>query len=313
MHRRTLLGRASAVALAAALALTGCGSGSGTAHSSASPGASYPVTVSAGGKNVTVVKQPTRIVSLSPTLTEMLYAVGAGRQVKAVDDQSNHPADAPKTKLSGFTPNTEAIAGYQPDLVVLSYDTNNVVAGLTKLKIPVYVANAATTLDGSYRQLADLGKLTGHADRATGVVNGMKKDIAAAVASVPARSKPLTYYYELDPQLHSATSKTFIGALFSRLGLTDIADPADKDGSGYPQLSAEYTVKADPDLIFLADTKCCGQSAAVVAKRPGWAALAAVRGHRVYGLDDDVASRWGPRVVQLVQAAAKAVKAVPAS
>ena len=122
-----------------------------------------------------------------------------------------------------------------------------------------------------------------------------------------------TYYSELDPQLHSATSKTFIGALFGQLGLTNIADPADKDGSGYPQLSAEYTVKADPDLVFLADTKCCGQSETAVAKRPGWSGLTAVKDHRVIALDDDVASRWGPRVVQLVQAAAKAVKAVPAS
>jgi iron complex transport system substrate-binding protein len=309
LFRRTLLGRAAAVVAVAGLALTGCGSGTSSSGSSASPGASYPVTV----KTVTLAKQPTRIVSLSPTLTEDLFAVGAGTQVKAVDDQSDYPASAPKTKLSGFTPNAEAIAGYQPDLVVLSYDTNNVVAGLTKLKIPVYVANAATTLDQSYQQLADLGKLTGHAAKAADVVDGMKKDIAAAVKSVPKRAKPLTYYYELDPQLHSATSKTFIGALFGQLGLTNIADPADKDGSGYPQLSAEFTVKADPDLIFLADTKCCGQSDAVVAKRPGWSGLTAVKDHRVIALDDDVASRWGPRVVQLVQAAATAVKAVPAS
>jgi iron complex transport system substrate-binding protein len=313
MFRRTLLSRAAAVVAVAGLALTGCGSGTGSSSGSASPGASYPVTVNAAGKTVTVGKQPTRIVSLSPSLTEMLFAVGAGKQVKAVDDQSNYPAGAPKTKLSGFTPNAEAIAGYQPDLVVLSYDTNNVVAGLTKLKIPVYLADAATSLDGSYRQLADLGKLTGHAAKATSVVDGMRSDIAAAVKSVPKRAKPLTYYYELDPQLHSATSKTFIGALFGQLGLTNIADPADKDGSGYPQLSAEYTVRADPDLIFLADTKCCGQSGTAVAKRPGWSGLTAVSDHRVIALDDDIASRWGPRVVQLVQAAAKAVKAVPAS
>lgn len=313
MFRRALLGRAAAVVAVAGLALTGCGTGASSNSGTPSPGASYPVTVRAGGKAVTLAKQPTRIVSLSPTLTEDLFAVGAGKQVKAVDDQSDYPAGAPRTKLSGFTPNAEAIAGYQPDLVVLSYDTNNVVAGLTKLKIPVYLADAATTLDGAYQQLTDLGTLTGHAARAGDVVSGMKKDIAAAVRSVPKRAKPLTYYYELDPQLHSATSKTFIGALFAPLGLTNIADAADKTGSGYPQLSAEYVVKADPDLVFLADTRCCGQSQAAVAKRPGWSGLTAVKGHQVVALDDDVASRWGPRVVQLVQAAAKAVKAVPAS
>ncbi|GAA4200669.1 ABC transporter substrate-binding protein [Actinocatenispora rupis] len=307
--RRRRVAPALAVLAAAAVALAGCGSSGGRSGASATPtaGGKYPVTAG----STTVDARPKTIVSLSPTTTEMLYAIGAGDQVKAVDDQSNYPADAPRTKLSGFKPNVEAIAGYDPDLVVLSYDTNNVVAGLKKLKIPVYVANAATTLDDSYREITDLGALTGHADGATKTVSGMKTGIAKAEKGLPRRK--LSYYYELDPELHTATSKTFVGALFAPLGLTNVADKADKGGTGYPQLSKEYLLKSDPDLVFLADTKCCAANAASLAKRPGWSTLGAIKDKHVYPLNDDVASRWGPRVVSLVQAAANAVKAVPAT
>ena len=84
---------------------------------------------------------------------------------------------------------------------------------------------------------------------------------------MPKAAKPLTVYHELDPTYYSATSKTFIGRVYALLGLRNIADAADKTGSGYPQLSAEYIVAASPDLIVLADTKCCGQTAAKVGKR----------------------------------------------
>lgn len=314
MFRRILL----AGVTAAAMLLAGCGSGSGSGAASPSPNSSaggagaYPVTVKAGGGSVTLDQRPTHIVSLSPTTTEMLYAIGAGSQVKAVDEDSDYPARAPRTKLSGFQPNIESIAGYDPDLVVLSYDSGDVVNGLRKLKIPVYVADAATTLSDSYREITDLGTLTGHTAGAVKTVRAMRTAIANAEKGLPSRASKLTYYYELDPELHTATSTTFIGALLAPLGLRNIADKADKASSGYPQLSKEYLLNADPDIIFLADTKCCGQSAATVAKRPGWNTLTAVKDSEVIGLNDDIASRWGPRVVQLVQIAAKAVKSAPA-
>jgi iron complex transport system substrate-binding protein len=120
--------------------------------------------------------------------------------------------------------------------------------------------------------------------------------------------RPLTYYHELDKNLYTATSSTFIGQLYKQLGMDNIADAADKEGTGYPQLSAEYVVKADPDLIFLADTKCCGQSARTVAARDGWEQLTAVRSGGVVELDDDVASRWGPRVVDFLKTVAAKVE-----
>ena len=251
---------------------------------------------------------------LSPTATEMLFAIGAGPQVTAVDDQSNYPADVPKTDLSAFQPNAEAIAGKNPDLVVLSDDRNKIVEQLGKLKIPVYQTPAATTLDDSYRQITELGTLTGHADQATDVATRMKDDIAKLVKDLPQRAEKLTYFHELGPELYSATSKTFIGSLYSQAGLTNIADPADADGKsfGYPQLSQEFIVKADPDFVFLADAKCCQQNADTVKARSGWAGLTAVKNNQVVALDDDIASRWGPRVVDLLRVIIDAVAKVPA-
>jgi iron complex transport system substrate-binding protein len=113
-------------------------------------------------------------------------------------------------------------------------------------------------------------------------------------------------YHELDNTYYSASSKSFIGSVYALLGLDNIADPADSAGTGYPQLSAEGIVKANPDLIVLADSKCCQQTAATVGARPGWASIAAVKNGTVVTVDDDIASRWGPRVVELVKTVAAA-------
>ncbi|GAA1845103.1 ABC transporter substrate-binding protein [Asanoa iriomotensis] len=303
-------------ALGAALALAGCGSGGGTENGGTPPSqdvgatADFPVTIG----STTVAAKPTKIVALSPTATEVLFAIGAGQQVKAVDDQSNFPAEAPKSALSGFQPNAEAIAEQEPDLVVLSNDTNNVVAQLTQLKIPVYVAAAGKTIDDTYRQITDIGALTGNKPAAEDLAKRMREDVDKLVADVPKRATKLTYYYELGPELYSLTSKTFVGSLFDQLGLENVADAADADGSkgGYPQLSAESLVKADPDLIFLADTVCCQQSAATVSARPGWAGITAVKTGQIVPLNDDIASRWGPRTVDLLRQIVDAVSKVPA-
>jgi iron complex transport system substrate-binding protein len=296
---------------AVGLALAGCGGTGKTAASPSAPAPSAAFPASAGG--VTVQRRPTHIVSLSPTATEMLFAIGAGKQVVAVDDQSDYPADAPRTDLSGYKPNAEQIAAKQPDLVVISDDTAKIKDQLTKLKIPVYQAVAATTLDDSYREITDLGTLTGHPAEATTSIAQIRTGLDGIVKNLPARSKPLTYYYELDPTYYSVTSKTFIGSVLGWLGLRNIADPADKQATGYPQLSAEAIVNANPDFVFLADTKCCGQSAATVAKRAGWSGLTAVQKNQVVALDDDIASRWGPRVVDLLRTVADAVAKAPTS
>jgi iron complex transport system substrate-binding protein len=250
---------------------------------------------------------PHRIVSLSPTATESLFAIGAGSQVIAVDDQSDYPKAAPHTKLSGFTPNVEAIASYRPDLVVISFNPKGLADALAKLHVRVLQQPPATTLAVAYAQIRQLGRLTGHAAAAGALVARMKARIGAVVAARKGAGEGRSVYHELDQTLFSATSKTFIGRIYQLFGLRNIADAADTAGSGYPQLSAEYVIEQNPDLVVLADTVCCGQTAATVAARPGWDRLRAVRTGSIVRLDDSIASRWGPRIVQLVQAVGRAL------
>ena len=307
--------RLAATVLTAALLAAGCGAE--RADEPSTPKTSekqFPVTVTPpAGKPLTIAKKPERIVSLSASNTETLYAVGAGDQVVAVDDQSTYPAEAPKTDLSGLTPNVEAIAGYDPDLVVISDDADNLVASLEKLDRQVLLVPAAATLDDVYAGIELIGAATGHADEGKDLAARTKGDIEKLAADAPKLKQPLTYYHELDTTLYSATSKTFIGQVYGLFGLSNIADPADKDSGGYPQLSNEFILKANPDLVFLADTKCCKQNADTVAKRPGWANLKAVKDGNVVALDDDLASRWGPRVVDLARSVADAVSKATSS
>ncbi|MGB9112870.1 MAG: ABC transporter substrate-binding protein [Acidimicrobiales bacterium] len=244
---------------------------------------------------------PSRIVSLSPTATEMLFAIGAGHQVVAVDEASDYPKDAPHTSLSGLDPNVEAIAKYRPQLVVISYNPSNFEQTIEKLGVKVLLQDAPSNLAGAYAQIDQLGQVTGHVSAANALVARMKRQIRAAVRAAPHFSKAPRYFYELDQGGYSVTSTTFVGKLLAMFGLRDIADAAKGASDGYPDLSTEYIVKSNPNLIFLADTICCHQSLSTVAKRPGYRAMAAVRDRDVFGLNDDIASRWGPRVVVLAQ------------
>jgi iron complex transport system substrate-binding protein len=312
-----ILAAATATALTAGLAA--CGSAASTGSTSTTPAATgnaaaaaFPVTVTASNGQVTLKSKPERIVSLSPTSTEDLYAVGAGAQVIAVDQDSDYPADAPVTKLSGITPNVEAIAKYDPSLVIAYQNVDGLVQQLGKLGIPVLIEPAATTLADAYDEIGQIGQATGHAAQAQQTVATMRQQIAADVKQAGASHKNLAYYWELsNAPYYSVTSSTFIGQIVGLFGLKNIADAADKaaDG-GYPELSEEYIVAARPQIIFLADNEPAdgGQSPAVVAKRPGWDVIPAVKDNEIIALNDDIASRWGPRLPQLVAEIAQAVE-----
>lgn len=279
-----------------------------TSGSASSAGGDGTFSVEAANGTVTLDARPVKIISLSPTHTEMLFAIGAGDQVIAVDDQSNFPAEAEavQSDLSGFTPNVEAIAGYKPDLVVIGDDSSGLADQLAGVDIPVWSGASAVSLDDVYAQLEQLGVLTGHVGDAAEVVGSMQTDIEDLVAQVPTAEVPLTYYHELDPTYFSVTSDTFLGQIYALAGLRNIADQANATSS-YPQLSSELIVSANPDLIFLADTKCCAESSETVGARDGWAGIAAVVNGNVISMDDDIASRWGPRVVDYFAAVVDAV------
>lgn len=308
----TVLGLVTVTAACGSTASGGTSSG-GTAASTAKAAAAsgFPVTVSAADGKVHVPKRPGAIISLSPTATEMLYAIGAGSQVKAVDDYSDYPPQAPRTKLSGYTPNVEAIVAYKPDLVVVSGTTGGLVQKLGALSVPVLELPAPATLSGMYAEFDQLGQATGHLTQAQHEDAALRAQINRIAASVPRPSAPLTYYWELDQTYYSLTSSTFVGQLLALLGMKSIADTAHGAAAagGYPQLSSEFIARANPDYVILADTVCCHQDAATVAKRPGWASMTAVRDGHIIALNDDIASRWGPRVVDLLRSVADGIAA----
>ena len=310
MSKKSLVGIAGLFLLTA---LTACGGSDTTTETSVvettettSASSTYPVTVG----DLTLTTQPMRIISLSPTATEMLYAIGAGAQVVAVDDYSNFPAEAVAlgTALSGYEPNVEAIAGYTPDLVIVAYDAGGIVDQLKSLSIPVFMAAAATSFEDVYSQIEQLGALTGNLENAVQLSGQMQTDIAAAVAEVQLPTTPITYFHELDNTLYSATSNTFIGQVYGLFGLKNIADGV-IDGNDYPQLSAEVIVKANPDIIFISHS----ETPEVVAARDGWGRLKAVTNNQVIALPADIPSRWGPRIVEFVKVIRDAIALVAAN
>jgi iron complex transport system substrate-binding protein len=251
---------------------------------------------------------PQCIVSLSPSATETLFAIGAGPQVQAVDKDSNYPTTGlPTKRIDSLNPSVESIIGicktskthstHKPDLVVISYDANSIKAKLTTFGVKVLVQNAPATISAAYRQILQLGRLTGHLIKASSIVQSLQRTVAADTRSIPSHpGKTLTAYYELDPTFYSLTSTTFVGSLMKSLGIVNIADAKSTTADfGYPQLSS-------------ADTVCCSASATTVAARPGFSSVSAVAGGDVIGLNDAVASRWGPRLAQLMNALTAAVK-----
>jgi iron complex transport system substrate-binding protein len=312
-HRRRLLATVVGIALVAAA----CGSDDSSDDAAGVPAAPSTITDADSAttsspsveSSVPADDVDLRVVSLSPTHTEMMFAIGAGDQLVAVDEFSDYPVEAQElpNNLSAFDNNVEAIAAYEPDLVLIGGDFNGLGPQLDTLGIGWWDGPAAATIDDTYRQIEELGEATGHEDEAAALVATMQAEIDDIVAATPVPAEPLTIFHELDDTLFSLDSTTLFGELYSLLGLRNIADSVEGDSGGYPQLSAEFVVSADPDIIFLADTKCCGQSLDTVAARPGWGDLTAVQTGNVVELDDDVASRWGPRIVEFLQSVSDAV------
>lgn len=269
----------------------------------------FPVTVSVANGEIEIPAEPERIVSLSPSATENLFAVGAGSQVVAVDDESNYPEDAPTTDLSGFTPNLEAILSFEPNLVIITFDPGGITEGLEAVGVPVLLLPSATSVDDAYAEIEILGAATGHIGEAAEVVASMQIEIEAIVAEVGSEIAGTTIYHELDPTYYSASSASYVGELYDRLGLVNIADEADSEGFGYPQLAAEYIVSADPDVILLADAGF-GESIETLRSRPGWSAMSAVENESVIAVDPDLSSRWTPRSLIFMRDVAEQIAAL---
>lgn len=252
---------------------------------------------------------PSAIISLSPTATEILYAIGAGEQVLAVDDFSNYPGEAADQMqgLSGFDPNVEAIAGLEPDLIVTDGTNPDFLSQLDDLGIAHWEGPAATGFDDIYSQIEQLGAVTGHIGEAAELVSSMQARVDAVTSTVATPDVPVTFYHELDPTFFSVSPATFIGSVYTLVGLENIVAA---DADAFPQLSQEFIVDANPDLIFLACTIYCGETAESVSTRDGWADLTAVQTGSVIEMNDDIASRWGPRTVDYLEQVAAAVESL---
>jgi len=227
----------------------------------------------------------------------------------AVDNFSYFPAEAPVTDLSGFDPNVEAVTAFEPDLVVLSNDANDLVAALTALNIAVLVNPAPSNIEQGYGGMAELGIATGQVDETAAAIADMRDEVDAALAAAPEVS--IRIYHELGDTFFSASSFGFIGSVYDAMGATNIADEADTDQFGFPQLTEEYIVNANPELIVITDQ--ASYTAEDVAARPGWEEISAVKEGNIVVVVADVASRWGPRLPQFIAAVADALSSVAAT
>ncbi len=265
----------------------------------------FPVNVETSSGTVTVEAKPERIVSLSPTATEMLYAIGAGDQVAAVDLFSNYPAEAPEPSLDGYTPDLEAILGNEPDLVVATGLPEDITAALTENGVPVIFNPAAASFDDIYDQVAQLGEATGNIDGAATVNADIRGGIDAVLESLPETETPIRVFHELDDSFYSVTSNTFIGQVYQAMGFENVADPHDSEGGGYPLIDGETIIAGMPDVIVFTDQM--SYNADDIAARPGWGETPAVANGAIVQVNADIASRWGPRIVEFMETIATAL------
>jgi iron complex transport system substrate-binding protein len=285
---------------------TGPSSPSPTAVPSA-PAAAFPRTVSdSKGASLTLAAPAKRIVSLSPAVTEVLFAIGAGPQIVASDRFSDFPAEAAKTaKLDYSQPSAEATVALSPDLVIMTTRQQQQVEQFRALRLPVLYMEEPTSLDATIEKVRFYGGITGHAAEADALANVMRARIARVTAQVPSGDGPRVFY-ELSPELYSAAPNSFIGSMLTLLHARNVADGAK---TAFPQLSSEAVIAANPQVVLLADagSTAGSQSLATVSARAGWSGIEAVRTGRVIAVDPNLGNRPGPRVVEGFEQMARAL------
>jgi iron complex transport system substrate-binding protein len=216
--------------------------------------------------------------------------------VVAVDEYSTYPPDAPFTDLSGYTPNIEALASYDPDLIVVAFDPEGMITAAFGDDVPVASQFPATGREDVLAQIEQLGAMTGHLDEAV----ALSGDIAARwdIAD-QADANDASVYIEVDTTFYAASSNSFMGAALTGLGYTNIADAADANGGGFPQLSAEAILQASPDVIIVGTDY--GTTVEDIAARPGWDSISALINDQVIVIPSDISSRWGPRFIDYIE------------
>ena len=299
-----------------ALLLTSCGPVTPTevpaTATVAAPTASTEIKLTDGLNRPVVLKGAAqRILSMAPSNTEILFAVGAGDQVVGRDEFSDYPEAAKNVASIGSTfesLNMESIYSMKPDLVLAAeINTAEQVKALEDLGLTVYYLKNPTTLEEMYTNLEIVAKLTGHEAEAATLIESLKKRVAAVDEKIMPLNSRFSVFYEVDgtdpSKPFTAGKGTFINLLIERAGGYNIASDID----GYPQLSLEQVVAADPAFILLGDAKF-GTTPESIAQRPGWANLSAVKNKQVLPFNDDLLSRPGPRMVDGLEELAKVLR-----
>jgi len=253
-----------------------------------------------------------RIVSLAPSNTEILFAVGAGDQVVGRDMFSDYPEAAKAVKDIGGSNgkyNTEEIVALKPDLVLAGeINSPELIQSMEQLGLPVFPLKNPATLEDMYSNLTVVGELTGHSRQAGQLVDSLKKRVTAVDDKVKLLDSRLSVYYELDAtdptKPFTAGPGTFVSLLIERAGGYNIGDSM---SSQWAQISLEQVVAANPYAIILGDS-AYGVTPESVKQRPGWGGIAAVQNNRIYTFDDNLVSRPGPRLVDGLEQLAKLLR-----
>jgi iron complex transport system substrate-binding protein len=267
--------------------------------------APFPVTVVDGaGRQVTLARAPARIVSVAPSATEILYALGLGEQIVAVDQHSNFPPEAAaKATLGPYArPDLEAIVAAAPDLILATgAHLKTIAPALEERRLTVLVLEPKT-LPEVLDSIRLVGEVTGRREAASRLVEELRERGDAVTARVAGRARPRVYV-ELSPKLHSAGPGSFLDDLLRRAGGENVAAGA---AAPWPQLSQEALLLSDPQvvlLVYVGDV----ETPETIRARPGWAGVSAVREGRVVVVDPDLTTRAGPRVAEALETLARAL------
>lgn len=264
------------------------------------------------GRTITLPQNPQRVVSLAPSNTEILFAIGAGEQVVGRDEFSDYPAEAadiPSVGGSFGDYNMEAIVDLNPDLVLASeLNTPEFVKSLEDLGLVVYYLKNPVELEGMYVNLEKVGRLTGREAEAMELISSLQARVAAVDEALGQASDEPLVFYEIDATdpaaPYTAGPGTFIDTLLQRAKGRNLG--AILPGQ-YGQISLEELIVQDPEVILLGDSVWGGVTAESVAQRAGWEVLSAVQSGQIYPFDDNLVSRPGPRLVDGYEALARAL------
>ncbi len=252
------------------------------------------------GRSVTLDGPPKRIMTLTPGNTEILFALGAEDRIVAIDQWSDFPPAAnAKPRVAPLNPSLEQVVRFSPDLILSTHGGAEPLLPLERHGIRVMVF-APRTLDDIYRNILLIGRIVNAERRAEGLVRDMRQRVAAVVAKVRDAPRPKVFI-ELDgsdpSRPFTAGPGSFIDVLVQLAGGANIAA---RSRMAWPQFSLEELIRADPDLIILSDASAPmnPQTPELVAQRPGWSHLRAVRRGTIFPIDSNAISRPGPRIVE---------------